>query len=55
MAEQNSSLMRVSDLKKTYDEIHAVDGISFTVPRASVFTILGPNGTAKEALRAEEE
>jgi len=27
--------------------IRAVDGISFAVPRASVFTILGPNGAGK--------
>jgi len=47
MVEQNGTLMRVSDLKKYYGEVRAVDGISFTVPRASVFTILGPNGAGK--------
>lgn len=47
MAEENGTLMQVSDLKKYYGEVHAVDGISFTVPRASVFTILGPNGAGK--------
>ena len=55
MVEQNGTLMRVSNLKKYYGEVHAIDGISFTVPRASVFTILGPNGAAGEALRAEEK
>ena len=43
----NETLMRVTDLRKYYGEVHAVDGISFTVPRASVFTILGPNGAGK--------
>lgn len=37
-------MMKVSRLTKHYGETRAVDGISFTVPNASVFTILGPNG-----------
>jgi ABC-2 type transport system ATP-binding protein len=40
-------LMRVTDLVKHYGEVHAVDGISFSTPEASVFTILGPNGAGK--------
>jgi ABC-2 type transport system ATP-binding protein len=39
--------MRVTKLVKHYGEVHAVDGISFVIPRASVFTILGPNGAGK--------
>ena len=39
--------MRVTGLRKHYKEVHAVDGISFSVPLASVFTILGPNGAGK--------
>lgn len=40
-------MMKVSKLTKHYGETRAVDGISFTVPNASVFTILGPNGAGK--------
>ena len=40
-------LLRVVDLKKHYGQTKAVDGISFSVPRASVFTLLGPNGAGK--------
>jgi len=40
-------MMKVSQLTKHYGETRAVDGISFTVPNASVFTILGPNGAGK--------
>ncbi len=40
-------LMRVTRLVKRYGAVCAVDGISFAVPRASVFTILGPNGAGK--------
>jgi ABC-2 type transport system ATP-binding protein len=39
--------IEVSDLKKHYGEIKAVDGISFTVNEGEVFGILGPNGAGK--------
>jgi len=39
--------LQVKDLVKRYGDVHAVDGISFDVPTASVFTILGPNGAGK--------
>jgi ABC-2 type transport system ATP-binding protein len=44
---KRSFMMKVSQLTKHYGETRAVDGISFTVPNASVFTILGPNGAGK--------
>jgi len=40
-------VLRVQELRKHYGEVHAVDGISFDVPRSSVFTMLGPNGAGK--------
>lgn len=43
----DDQLIRVSGLKKQYKDVIAVDGVSFSVPRASVFTILGPNGAGK--------
>lgn len=43
----NDQLIRVTGLKKHYKDVLAVDGISFSIPRASVFTILGPNGAGK--------
>lgn len=39
--------IEVSDLKKYYGEIKAVDGISFTVNQGEVFGLLGPNGAGK--------
>ena len=41
------NVIEVSDLVKRYDDITAVDGISFTVQRGEVFGMLGPNGAGK--------
>ena len=35
------------DLVKTFDDFTAVDGVSFSVPAGSVFSMLGPNGAGK--------
>jgi ABC-2 type transport system ATP-binding protein len=40
-------LLKVHQLRKSYGDVHAVDGISFSVSPASVFTVLGPNGAGK--------
>jgi ABC-2 type transport system ATP-binding protein len=37
----------VTDLKKSYGDIKAVDGVSFDVEEKEVFGILGPNGAGK--------
>ena len=39
--------IEVDDLVKTYGEIDAVRGVSFTVPPGEVFGFLGPNGAGK--------
>jgi ABC-2 type transport system ATP-binding protein len=39
--------IEVSNLKKYYGDIKAVDGISFTVNPGEVFALLGPNGAGK--------
>ena len=37
----------VNDLTKTYGDLRAVDGLSFSVPEGQVFALLGPNGAGK--------
>jgi ABC-2 type transport system ATP-binding protein len=39
--------IRVSGLRKSYGQVHAVDGVSFEVQYGRVFGFLGPNGAGK--------
>ena len=36
-----------NDLAKTYGDVQALDGLSFSVERGTVFGLLGPNGAGK--------
>ncbi|MDW7981466.1 MAG: ATP-binding cassette domain-containing protein [Thermomicrobium sp.] len=40
-------LVEVSDLVRRFDEILAVDGVTFTIETGEVFGLLGPNGAGK--------
>ena len=39
--------IHVSDLRKRYGEVHAIEGVSFDVQYGKVFGFLGPNGAGK--------
>ncbi len=43
-------ILSIQSVVKTYGAYKAVDGVSFDVPRGSVFGLLGPNGAGKTSL-----
>jgi len=47
MSRETAPAIEVEDLVKTYGEIGAVRGVSFTVAAGEVFGFLGPNGAGK--------
>ena len=44
---EEGAAIRVEDLVVDYGRKRAVDGLSMTVPRGSVYGFLGPNGAGK--------
>ena len=44
---KNGHVVQVTGLVKLYDELRAVDGITFSVKRGETFGLLGPNGAGK--------
>ncbi len=44
---ESSKIIQVKDLRKSYGDLKAVDGVSFSVSSGEVFGILGPNGAGK--------
>ena len=45
-----STVLEITNLKKSYGRVQALNGVSFSVPQGSVFGILGPNGSGKTTL-----
>jgi putative spermidine/putrescine transport system ATP-binding protein len=42
--------IRLVDVRKTYGDVHAVDGVSLTIRVGEFFTMLGPSGSGKTTL-----
>ena len=40
-------MLEIRNLKKTYGNYHALDGLDLTIPEGSLFGLVGPNGAGK--------
>ncbi len=46
----NNILIKAVDIRKSFDDLKAVDGLSFQVERSECFGLLGPNGAGKTTM-----
>ena len=41
------TILEIKNLEKYYEDFHALNNLSLSIPEQSIFGILGPNGSGK--------
>jgi drug efflux transport system ATP-binding protein len=50
MSTNSEYIVEVKDLKKSYEKVEAVKGVSFSVPKGELFGLIGPDGAGKTSI-----
>ncbi|MBU8893789.1 MAG: ABC transporter ATP-binding protein [Bacteroidales bacterium] len=50
MQNQSNYIVEVKDLKKSYEKVEAVKGVSFNVSKGELFGLIGPDGAGKTSI-----
>ncbi|MCX5812660.1 MAG: ABC transporter ATP-binding protein [Proteobacteria bacterium] len=50
MIEQDGTILKVVDVQKSFEGVHAVDHVSFSIKEGQIKALIGPNGAGKTTL-----
>jgi len=50
MSHNSEYIVEIKDLKKSYEKVEAVKGVSFSVPKGELFGLIGPDGAGKTSI-----